>query len=295
VKRWVRLGSFTLAALAVAYVAVAVYVADRVTRVDRSPVTRSSLALSPVVEDVELRTEDGLTLRGWFVPSSPHRAAVLVHGKDGNRFAGDHTVRVARYLLEAEYSLLLFDLRGHGESEGERFSLGQHERRDVAAAVDHLIGRGFSVKRIVLVGESMGAGVAIQAVALRPEVAGVIADSSYSSGRAIVDEAGPGETGLPDWYTSAVVLAARLLFGLDVDSVDPDRVVRAHPEVAFFFIHCDDDGVIGLHHALALREASGNPATRLWIAEGCGHAGAADHYSEEYRSQIVQFAHSRMP
>lgn len=293
--RWIRLGSFTLAALAVAYVAVAVYVADRVTRVDRSPVTRSALALSARAEDVSLRTEDGLMLRGWFVPASPHRAAVLVHGKDGNRLAGDHTVRVARYLLEAEYSLLLFDLRGHGESEGERFSLGQHERRDVAAAVDHLVARGFSVKRIVLVGESMGAGVAIQAVALRPEVAGVIADSSYRNGRAIVDEAGPSETGLPDWYTGAVALAAKALFGLDVDAVDPDRVVRAHPGVAFFFIHCQDDGVIGVQHSIALREASGNPASRLWIAEGCGHVGAAERHGDEYRSQVVQFAHSRMP
>jgi pimeloyl-ACP methyl ester carboxylesterase len=292
--RTVRLAAFTAFALLVAYVVIAVYVAHEVTRVDRSPVTRSSLVLSPAVEAVSFRTEDGLLLKGWFVPVSTAKAAVLVHGKDANRLASDHTVRVARWLRDAGYSLLLFDLRGHGESEGERFSLGQHERKDVAAAVDHLAGRGFAPGRIVLVGESMGAGVAVQAVALRPDVAAVVADSSYADGRAIVDEAGPLETGLPDWYTAAIVIAARLLFGLDADAVDPERVVRAHPERAFLFIHCADDGVIGAHHARRLRDASANIDTRLWLAERCGHVAASDRYPDEYRSRLITFVEARL-
>lgn len=292
--RTLRLAGFTALALLVAYAAVAVYVANEVTRVERAPVTRSSLVLSPSVEDVSFRTVDGLLLRGWFVAVSKDRAAVLVHGKDGNRLHNDHTARVARWLRDAGYSLLLFDLRGHGESEGERFSLGQHERKDVAAAIDHLVGRGFAPGRIVVVGESMGAGVAVQAVALRPDVAAVVADSGYADGRAIVDEAGPLETGLPDWYTAAIVLAAKILFGLDTEAVDPERIVRAHPERAFLFIHCDGDDVVGPHHARRLRDASANPDTRLWLAERCGHVGASDRYPDEYRSRLITFVEARL-
>lgn len=292
--RTLRLAAFTAVVLAVAYVGVAVYVANEVTRVARAPITRSSLVLAPAVEDVSFRTADGLLLRGWFVAVSKDRAAVLVHGKDTNRLASDHTVRVARWLRDAGYSLLLFDLRGHGESEGERFSLGQHERKDVAAAIDHLAGRGFALGRIVVVGESMGAGVAVQSVALRPDVAAVVSDSGYADGRAIVDEAGPLETGLPDWYTAAIVLAAKTLFGLDADAVDPERVVRAHPERAFLFIHCDDDGVVGAHHARRLRDASANIETRLWLAERCGHVGASERYPDEYRSRLITFVDLRL-
>ena len=287
--RALRLAATALATLVVAGAVVAVYVADQVTRVDRAPLKRSVLILSPATEPVRFRTEDGLTLSGWFVPVSTDKAAVLVHGKDADRLASDHTLRVARWLRDAGFSLLLFDLRGHGESEGDRFSLGQHERKDVAAAVDHLVARGFPVGHVALVGESMGAAIAIQAVALRPDVAAVVADSAYADGRTIVDEAGPLETGLPDWYTAAIVLAAKLLYGLDVAAVDPAAVVRAHPERAFLFIHCDGDTVVRPHHARDLRGASANANTRLWMATGCGHVAASERHADEYRSRLLDF------
>lgn len=287
-----RLVAAAVGALAVAAVAVAVYVADSVTRVERSKVDRSYLVISPTVENVSFRTADGLTLRGWLVPGARDRAAVLVHGKEANRFASDHAVRVARWLREAGFTLLLFDMRGHGESDGDRFSLGQHERKDVAAAVDLLVARGFAPGRIVLVGESMGAAVAVQAVALRPDVAGVVADSAYESGAAIVAEAGPGETGLPDWYTGAIVLVARLLFGLDVTAVDPAAVVRANPGVPFLFIHCEGDTLIRPHHARALRDASADPRSRLWIVPDCEHVGASLRHPQEYRAQLLGFVES---
>lgn len=289
-----RLLAAAVFALLLAGIAVAVYVADEVTRVDRTPVTRSSAVLSPSVETVSFRTTDGLTLRGWFVLVSRDKAAVLVHGKDTNRFGSDHTLRVARWLRDAGYSLLLFDMRGHGESDGERFSLGQHERKDVAAAVDHLAGRGFAPGRVVVVGESMGAAVAVQGVAVRRDVAAVVADSAYADGPTIVDEAGPGETGLPDWYTAAIVLVAKTLFGLDAAAVDPAAVVRANPQVPFLFIHCDGDTLIDPHHARDLRDASGNPMTRLWIATGCGHVGASARHPDDYRSQLIGFLDAQL-
>lgn len=292
--RVLRLGATALATLLVAGIAVAVYVADQVTRVDRAPLTRSFLVLAHTTVPVSFRTADGLTLRGWFVPAAKDRAAVLVHGKDTNRLAGDHALRVARWLREAGYSLLLFDMRGHGESEGDRFSLGQHERKDVAAAVDLLVGFGFPPGRIVLVGESMGAGVAIQAVAVRPDVAAVVADSAYADGPAIVGEAGPGETGLPDWYTAAIVTAAKVLFGLDASAVDPAAVVRANPQVPFLFIHCEGDTLIDPHHARDLRAASANPDSRLWMAGDCGHVGASSRHSDEYRSQLITFVDAQL-
>ena len=290
--RALRLAAVAICTLLVAGVAVAVYVADDATRADRSAVTRSPRVLSHLTEPVSFRTADGLTLRGWYVPASREKAAILVHGKDTSRAASDHAIRVATWLREAGYTLLLFDMRGHGESEGERFSLGQHERKDVAAAVDLLVEFGFAPGRIVVVGESMGAAVAIQGVALRPDVAGVVADSAYASGRAIVDEAGPGETGLPDWYTGAIVLAARLLYGLDVNAVDPAAVVRANPTMPFLFIHCDGDTLIRPHHARALRDASRDPRSRLWLAPGCGHVGASLRHPEDYRVQLIGFVES---
>lgn len=289
-----RLGLVAAATLAVAYVAVAVYVADGVTRVDRDPIDVSPTVVQQRYEDVTLRTSDGLALRGWLYPASADRAVVLVHGKDGNRLDSKYLQRVARWLLAAGYTVLAFDMRGHGVSEGQRFSLGQHERLDVAAAIDHLVARGIQVGRIALLGESMGAGTVLQAVALRPDIGAVVADSAYADGRTIVDDLGPQETGLPDWYTPAIILAARLLFDLDVDRVDPEAVVASHPRTPFLLIHCENDGTVDVKHARRLAAVAGS-ASESWIADDCGHVGAADKYTAEYERRLLGFlaAHIR--
>lgn len=284
-----RLGAVALLGLLVAYAAISLYAALEFTRAERVPVEARPEAIRSGHQDVAFRTADGLLLRGWFFPVSSDRAAILVHGKDGNRADSDHLQRVARILVRDGYSLLLFDLRGHGESEGERFSLGLHERKDVAAAVDHLVARGFPIRRIALFGESMGAGTVIQALALRPDVGAVVADSAYADGRTIVEDAGPSDTGLPGILTPGILLGAKLLVGLDADLVDPERIVRSQPNRAFLFIHCDGDGVVLPKHAERLRAASANGATELWLARGCGHVGALARHPAEYERRLLAF------
>lgn len=288
--RPVRLGLVALATLAVAYAAVSVKVAEEITHARRvAPPAAPSIAAP--FENVAFRTVDGLTLRGWFLPGRGDRAVVVAHGKGTNRTEG---TRVGEFLVAAGYGVLLFDLRGHGASEGDRFSLGQYERWDVAAAVEHLAGRGVPERLVGLVGISMGAGTVLQAVAVRPNVGPVVADSAYVDGRTIVWETGHQESGLPTWFNPGLVFASRTLFGLDVDQVDPRAVVRAHPERPFLFIQCDGDGVVFAHNGRDLRAASANAASELWLATRCGHVQALTAYPAEYQRRVLAFLDANM-
>lgn len=289
-----RLGAVSLAALAAAYGAISIYAAFQFTHASRTPISRSPREVAERVEDVTLRASDGVALHGWYFPGAGERAAVLVHGKDSNRLDSDGLTFVARTLHQAGYAVLAFDLRGHGASEGDRFSLGHHERKDIAAAVDHLVARGHPLGRIALVGESMGASAAIQALRLRPGVGAVVADSAYADGPSIVEEAGPGATGLPRFFTPGIVLAARTLLGLDADAVDPERVVRDSPDRPFLFIHCEGDDLIRVHHARRLRDASTHPDSVLWIVPGCGHVGASAASPDEYARRLLAFLDARL-
>ena len=289
-----RLGAVALAALAAAYGAISIYAAFQFTHASRTPIARSPREVAERVEDVTFRASDGVALHGWYFPGAGERAAVLVHGKDSNRLDSDGLTFVARTLHEAGYAVLAFDLRGHGASAGDRFSLGHHERKDIAAAVDHLVARGHPIGRIALFGESMGASAAIQALRLRPGVGAVVADSAYAAGPSIVEEAGPGATGLPGLFTPGIVLAARTLLGLDADAVDPERVVRDSPDRPFLFIHCEGDDLIRVHHARRLRHASAHPDTELWIVPGCGHVGASAELPDEYARRLLAFLDARL-
>ncbi|PYV12850.1 MAG: alpha/beta hydrolase, partial [Acidobacteria bacterium] len=86
-----------------------VYFPDR--HVDRDP---SALRLP--YRDVELATEDGLRLHGWFVPREGARVTLLVlHGNAGNI---GHRVEWLEMLCRAGANVLILDYRGYARSEG---------------------------------------------------------------------------------------------------------------------------------------------------------------------------------
>ena len=291
-----RLLLVALVAVAVGYLSLSYVIADRFTRAERHPVGRGPQVAAATYEDVSLRTSDGLTLKGWFFPVRGTRAAILIHGRNANRteFEG-RSEHIADFLIADGFSVLLFDLRGHGDSDGERFSLGQFERLDVASAIDFVASRGFAENRIALLGISLGAGTAIQELLLHPKVGAIVSDSSYTDASTIVTEKLQQEAGVPGFFTPGVLFMTKIAFGLDGDQVRPIEIVRAHPERAFLFIHCDADGLVPVHHAQDLFAASANPASALWIAHDCNHAAADDRYPAEYRMRVIAFLDTQIP
>jgi pimeloyl-ACP methyl ester carboxylesterase len=289
----VRLIAFALGVLFLGYAAICFRVADEFTRPARAPMDVSPTAIAPRYEDVAFASADGLTMRGWFFPASADRAVVLVHGRNANR-TGERSAHAARFLLASGYSVLTFDLRGHGESDGERFSLGYHERKDVAGAIDFLRARGFRESRIALIGRSMGAGTVLQTLYLRPDVGPIIADSSYVHARQVVEEKAPELTGLPAAFNPGIILMSRVMFDLDVDGADPAAIVAKSSTRPFLFIHCDRDTTTHIGHAYELRRHSTHPDTQLWVAQGCEHVRAIDEYPDEYERRVLAFLSAQM-
>ena len=282
-----------------AYGGVSYRVADGITKLERKPLVPAADVVSAVHEDVSFRATDGLLLKGWWFDASalqkgfakPDKAVVFVHGRGQNRIASSfHPDKIAPLFLARGWDVLLFDLRGHGESEGERYSLGQYEPRDIVAAVDLAAKKGgVDRRRVAVVGESLGGGSAIMTVGLDPTIGPVVTDSAYADAYTVVSEVGTNYTGLPSWFTPGIVLAGKLFFGLDVASVKPAEVVRAHPERAWLFVQCEGDKTVFAHHGRDLKAASANPDTELWIVDGCDHVKAFTEHSAEWQQHVFAF------
>lgn len=284
------------AAAVIAYAGICYRYADTLSRVDRHPIAKPATYVGATHDDVTFRAADGVTLKGWWfrAETDRQRAVVLVHGKDTGRVDGD-LGRVARLFLAHGYSTLLFDLRGHGESEGLRWGLGKGESLDVAAAIDVAAAKaGVPRSRVAVVGFSMGAGSTAMAVGQVPDVGPVVLDSSYADARTEIDEAAPSVSGLPGWFTPGMLLAAQASFGLDVGAVRPSDQVRAHPERAFFFIECDRDTLVLPHHAFDLKAASANSASELWLAQGCAHARAFTTHPADWEQRVLGFIEAQL-
>src|SRR5438874_4975109 len=213
---WIGLSALVLALLA--YGVTSYRVADGVTKPERQPLTPAADVVSPVHEDVSFRATDGLLLKGWwFDPAAiqkgaarADRAVVFVHGRGQNRIISSfHPDLIAKIFLARGWDVLLFDLRGHGESEGDRYSLGQYEPRDIAAAVDFVSAKaGIDRRRVALIGESLGGGSAIMTVGLDPSIGPVVTDSAYADGYTVVSESHMKYTGLPSWFAPGITITS---------------------------------------------------------------------------------------
>jgi len=127
-----------------------------------------------------LPTSDGETIVSWFVRRPGPYLAVYFHG-NGSALSGSGP-RIEQ-LTDLGLSVLAIDYRGYGGSTGSPTEIGIH--RDADATYDEALRLGFAPDHIILLGESLGSGVALE-LASRQPVGGIILDSPYSS---IVDVA----------------------------------------------------------------------------------------------------------
>ncbi|GHG89267.1 alpha/beta fold hydrolase [Comamonas sp. JC664] len=130
-------------------------------------------------QDVSLRTEDGLTLRGWYVPSRNGAAVVLAHGLSQTRA---DLLPEAQILRAAGYGVLLFDLRAHGESEGAFSTWGDLERRDVRAALAFVRAQpDVDPERVGALGFSIGSAAVAEVAAQDSAVRAVVLLSPFNT------------------------------------------------------------------------------------------------------------------
>ncbi|MEP6693936.1 MAG: alpha/beta hydrolase [Chloroflexota bacterium] len=290
---WAVRGAAALFVLGLlAYAGVSYRVADGLTKPTRQPLDPPAASVAATYEDVSFKSTDGLLLKGWWFPvTSADRAVVIVHGRGANRIKSDFDPqKIAQFLLASRYSVLLFDLRGHGESEGVRYSLGEYEPRDVIGAIDFAQKKaGIDRKRVAIIGESMGGGSAIMTVKADPTIGPVITDSAFADGSTVVGEVATNYTGLPGWFTPGIVLMSRIFFDLDLSVIKTAEVVRDHPERAWLFIQCENDKTVFRHHGVELKAASANPQTELWLVPGCDHVKAFDTHTVEWEQHVLAF------
>ena len=245
------------------------------------PATPADLGLE--YETVSFATDDGVTLSGWFIPAARETstAVIVMHGFTGNRLP-----ELAGFVpwLHERHHVLQFDFRGHGESGPGTVTLGTRERRDVAAAVAFLHGRG--IERIALFGISMGAAAAILAGPELP-VAAVVADAAYARashpiGNRLREQGWPLAGAGSIAIVTAAALRARSRMG------DPIEAVANLAPRALLVIAPVEDRLISWRQSLALYEAAGQPK-ELFVVHGAGHGDAYVTDPAGYQDRVLGF------
>ena len=222
---------------------------------------------------VLLRTRDGVPISSWLLRAgSPAECSVVMaHGLFRSR---RELLERGAWLARRRCRALAVDLRRHGESGGERTTLGFSEALDVVAGAEFLR-REFPEDRLFLYGVSMGgAAVAGAGVRLSEPPTGVVLDSAFRSAPQVVDRYADLFFGLPpfparDLTLIGMGLSARFWpWDLDVEALSARLGESGVPVLV---IAGESDRRAPAADQLAVFRANGHPASRILRVGEAGH------------------------
>ena len=237
---------------------------------DQTAATPSDVGLT--YQQVELRTTDDLRLSAWYLPAEDEQGVLLFcHGNAGNI---SHRLDSLLLFHRLQMSILIFDYRGYGQSEGQPSEQGTYT--DALAAWEYLLTqKSKQPAEIVIFGRSLGAAIAAE-LATRVRPGALILESAFTSVPDLASEIYP-------------FLPVRLLSRFSYDT----RTRLDSLACPLLIIHSNDDEIIPYSHAQRLYAAAHEPKHLLNISGGHndGFLVSGNRYTEGLR----RFLHTHLP
>lgn len=214
---------------------------------------------------VDVTTSDGLTLKGWYrKPIEQGKPVILMfHGNAGH--IGIRNFK-ARPFLDSGYGFLLAEYRAYGGNPGRTSEQGFY--RDARAYIEWLKEQGIATEDIVLYGESLGTGIAVQMATEYPDIKALVLETPF---------------------TNFVDLGKRIYFFLPVNLMMRDRYDNLSKitglKMPLLVLHGTLDAVVPYRYGKALFDAASEPK-RMETFPGGGHN---DLYAHNADGRILMF------
>ncbi|GAK54919.1 phospholipase/carboxylesterase [Candidatus Vecturithrix granuli] len=223
------------------------------------------------LEDCTFRTEDGVTLHGWFAhavapDTRPRRTLLFLHGNAGNI---THRQTNIVHLIQCGLNVFIFDYRGYGKSEGTPSEQGLYA--DAASAYEYLLARkDVQPEHIVFFGRSLGGAVAVE-LATRKPCEKLILESTFTSIKGMVREI----FGL---------LPVHYLIRSQFDSLAKIRTIH----VPLLVIHGNQDTIVPFEQGKQLFAAANAPKF-FYEIHGADHNDTYDIGGDAYFERLKAF------
>lgn len=237
-------------------------------------------------EEVAFPTSDGLTLRGWFFPTSDPSAPAILYApataKDQRQ-----GMSLVSPLHDAGFQVLLFSYRGSGNSDGNRFrfTYGAKESVDVDAAVRYLSEtRGLNY--IGAIGHSAGAVSIILSAARNPKIDALVVAAPFTTLDEIWNENCPKF--IPTKLYDFAMHLSELRKGFSRQQVRPLDVINQIAPRPILFVDGMEDRRITVDQAIDLYDAAGHPKQLIWLPTAT-HSQVRSPGLDELIQPIVKF------
>lgn len=215
-------------------------------------------------------------------------AVLLMHGVRSDR---RENVGVAQELARRRFTVLLFDFRAEGESEGDRISMGALESEDARAALD-FVRHAMPGEKVGAIGRSMGGAAAL--LGRGPlDVDALVLESVFPDVEQATDarmrlHLGP----IGPWLSPLLLIQLRPWLGVGSEELRPVDAVKRLRAPLLVLIG-ERDRFLPVDEARRVFDAA-PPSTaacpkEFWVVPGADHEELRHGQAEEYDRRVVGF------
>ncbi|MFI3253743.1 MAG: alpha/beta hydrolase [Eubacteriales bacterium] len=238
---------------------------------------------------------DGLQLWGMTYPQEKDSDLwlIAVHGYQSEHSSVED---FAVECYERGYNVLLPDLRGHGNSEGDYIGMGLHDSIDILSWIDVII-EGNPNAKILLFGQSMGAATVMITAGqegLPENVQAVIEDCGYTDSYQMMVEQLDYRYGLPEFPLMPMTnFMAEFRTDYDMRDASPMEFLQ-NATVPILFIHGDQDTFV-LPYMIDELYQSYEGEKEYLMVEGADHVASRNVAPTLYFDTVFSFLEKHMP
>tara|TARA_B100000575_G_scaffold247911_1_gene213629 strand:- start:416 stop:1327 length:912 start_codon:yes stop_codon:yes gene_type:complete len=209
-------------------------------------------------KDISFKSYDSkdIDLNGWWIENEKNIGTIIwVHGLDSERSGGEGKLEMMKEIHNLGYSILTFDLRGHGNSGDAPLGLGIREKNDIYGAIRYL-NTNHNVDKVGLYGISYGAVAVIDAAINhnneKVNIVGVFADTPYFSVTELLTKEVSDRTPIPHFISKllkfGIIQSGELFQNMNIEDVEISMKNINKIEYPLIITSCKNDERVPISH-----------------------------------------------
>ncbi len=239
--------------------------------------------------DFDVIVDDSITLKGLFINSKKNKAKGTIIILHGIASCKESMLGVAASFADTGYNCILYDSRANGESGGKYCTFGYYEKYDVSKYIDAALSKYKNVEPFGIYGHSLGAAVAVQAMAKDHRIKCGVIVSPFADLREIVHDYVKRISFIPFYFFSNMIIdKSGEIANFPADSVKPEISAKQITQPVMI-IHGLNDERIAPENGKRIFNNLASKEKEWYPIPGGGHNNLSILEGNEFRSKVVNF------
>ena len=237
-------------------------------------------------QEVYIDSKYNYKIHGFFFPNnSSKKVIILCHGITCNLYS---SVKYMDMFLKKDFAIFIYDHRNHGLSGGKNTSFGYYEKFDLKRCTDWLFDKLGENTIVGLHGESMGAGIALQNIAIDDRIDFCIEDCGYADAEELFSYRLKNDYNINNFVLIKLASKiSKIRAGWNFKDVSPITNL-SKVKIPIFFIHGENDEYVPTYMCKQMY-LKANSYKDIYIAPKAGHAQSYWNNQDEYTKRIYKF------